>query len=115
VLVDATAERGHATRFVPLFVTARVHTGCRHRSACPRPDLPEKAQPRDPCGRCRCEPRSRIWTPHHSKLTAARERLDPHVKQRVLAAIERLVRDPAASAALRWLTGRTESRMRAGD
>jgi mRNA interferase RelE/StbE len=42
------------------------------------------------------------------------ERLDPQVKQRVLAAIERLASDPR-SAALRRLRGRAESRLRVGD
>jgi mRNA interferase RelE/StbE len=42
------------------------------------------------------------------------ERLDPQVKQRVLAAIERLASDPQ-SAALRRLSGRPESRLRVGD
>jgi mRNA-degrading endonuclease RelE of RelBE toxin-antitoxin system len=42
------------------------------------------------------------------------ERLDPQVKQRVLAAIERLASDPP-SAALRTESGRPESRLRVGD
>jgi len=42
------------------------------------------------------------------------ERLYPQVKQRVLAAIDRLDGDPR-SAALRKLTRRAESRLRVGD
>jgi mRNA-degrading endonuclease RelE of RelBE toxin-antitoxin system len=42
------------------------------------------------------------------------QRLDRHVKQRVLTAIDRLSGDPR-SAALRKLTGRSESRLRVGD
>lgn len=42
------------------------------------------------------------------------ERLDPPVKQRVLAAIDRVVDDPGG-AALRKLKGRAESRLRVGD
>jgi len=42
------------------------------------------------------------------------ERLDAPVRQRVIAAIERLSSDPH-SAGLRKLTGRTESRLRVGD
>jgi mRNA interferase RelE/StbE len=42
------------------------------------------------------------------------ERLDPPVKQRVLAAIDRLASDPR-SANLRQLKGRPESRLRFGD
>lgn len=42
------------------------------------------------------------------------ERLDAPVRQRVITAIERLASDPN-SAALRKLTGRTESRLRVGD
>jgi len=42
------------------------------------------------------------------------ERLDPQVKQRVLAAIDRLADSPR-SAALRKLKGRAESRLRVGD
>ena len=42
------------------------------------------------------------------------ERLDPQVKQRVLAVLERLASDPG-SAALRRLRGRAESRLRVGD
>ena len=42
------------------------------------------------------------------------DRLDPQVRQRVLAAIDRLASDPR-SAALRRLKGRTESRLRVGD
>ena len=41
-------------------------------------------------------------------------RLDPQVRQRVLAAIERLASDPR-SAGLRRLSGRAESRLRVGD
>ena len=41
-------------------------------------------------------------------------RLDPQVRQRVLAAIERLARDPR-SAELRSLRGRAKSRLRVGD
>ena len=42
------------------------------------------------------------------------ERLDPQVKQRVLSAIGRLADDPA-SADLRRLRGRAESRLRVGN
>jgi mRNA-degrading endonuclease RelE of RelBE toxin-antitoxin system len=42
------------------------------------------------------------------------ERLDPQVKQRVLAAIGRLADDPG-NADLRRLKGRAESRLRVGD
>jgi mRNA interferase RelE/StbE len=42
------------------------------------------------------------------------EQLDPQVKQRVLAAIERLASDPRG-AALRRLSGRAESRLRIAD
>jgi mRNA interferase RelE/StbE len=42
------------------------------------------------------------------------ERLDPQVKQRVLAAIDRLANDPR-NAGLRRLSGRPESRLRVGD
>ena len=42
------------------------------------------------------------------------EQLDPQVKQRVLAAIARLLSDPR-SAELRKLKGRPESRLRVGD
>jgi mRNA interferase RelE/StbE len=42
------------------------------------------------------------------------ERLDPQVKQRVLAAIGRLSDDPGG-ADLRSLRGRAESRLRVGD
>jgi mRNA interferase RelE/StbE len=41
-------------------------------------------------------------------------RLDPAVKQRVIAAIERVAADPPA-ADLRRLSGRGESRLRVGD
>jgi mRNA interferase RelE/StbE len=41
-------------------------------------------------------------------------RLDPQVRQRVLAAIDRLATDPR-SADLRTLKGRPESRLRVGD
>lgn len=41
-------------------------------------------------------------------------RLDPPVRDRVIAAIERLAADPGA-AALRQLSGRPESRLRVGD
>lgn len=42
------------------------------------------------------------------------ERLDPPVKRRVLETIERLAINPR-SAALRKLSGRTQSRLRVGD
>lgn len=42
------------------------------------------------------------------------DRLDPQVRRRVLAAIDRLAGDPR-SAGLRRLTGRPESRLRVGD
>ena len=42
------------------------------------------------------------------------ERLDSQVKQRVLAAIDRLATDPR-NAGLRRLSGRPESRLRVGD
>lgn len=42
------------------------------------------------------------------------DRLDPQVRQRVLAAIDRLASDPR-SVDLRRLTGRAESRLRVGD
>lgn len=42
------------------------------------------------------------------------DRLDPQVRQRVLAAIDRLASDPR-SATLRRLKGRPESRLRVGD
>jgi len=42
-------------------------------------------------------------------------RLDRQVRDRVLAAIDKLVADPDHAAGVRKLTGRSESRLRVGD
>jgi len=42
-------------------------------------------------------------------------RLDPQVRRRVNDALQALAQDPHASAGLRKLTGRPESRLRVGD
>jgi hypothetical protein len=42
-------------------------------------------------------------------------RLDPPVRKRVLAAIDKLVADPVHATGVRKLTGRSKSRLRVGD